>query len=70
MEYISSKDLAKSWGVSAKWVQILCAQGRIPGTKKIGRIYLIPDDAERPEDARIKTGKYCKSTKKGTDKIL
>ena len=32
----------------------------IPGATKIGSYWAIPDDAEKPRDARIKTGKYIK----------
>lgn len=29
-----------------------CSDGRIPGAEKIGRVWLIPKDAEKPKDKR------------------
>lgn len=31
---------------------------RIPGAFKIGAYWSIPEDAEKPEEERIKSGKY------------
>ena len=61
MEYISISDTAQKWGVSTRRIQVLCAQGRIPGAHRIGNIWAIPRDAKKPEDARIKSGRYIKS---------
>ena len=33
---------------------------RIPGATKIGSYWAIPADAEKPNDERIKSGKYIK----------
>jgi hypothetical protein len=60
MDYISVKDTAKKWGVSERWVQVLCEQGRINGVSKFGNVWLIPKDAERPKDGRIVSGRYIK----------
>jgi len=38
-------------------VQILCSQNRIPGVSKLGYMWLIPKDAEKPIDGRTKQGK-------------
>lgn len=45
---------------------MLCFEGRLPGVKKFGRQWAIPADLEKPEDARLKSGKY---TKAGNQKI-
>lgn len=37
---------------------VLCSEGRIPGATKIGSYWAIPAEAEKPKDARIKSGKY------------
>lgn len=63
MEYLSIKQAAKRWGLSDRRVQVLCKEGRIPGLITIGRTWGIPDDAEKPADARIKSGKYIKKPK-------
>lgn len=60
MEYISSLEAAHKWNISPKRVQILCREGRIRGVIRIGRTWVIPEHAEKPVDARIKSGKYIK----------
>lgn len=61
MDYITTIEAGEKWGISPRRVGILCAEGRIPNAKKIGNTWLIPDDAEKPSDARIKSGKYIKN---------
>ena len=58
MEYISIAQAAEKWGLSRRRVLVLCSQGRIPGVSRLGTIWMIPRDAEKPADARIKSGKY------------
>ena len=58
MDYVSISDTAKKWGLSKRRVQTLCSEGRIPGAARIGIIWAIPGDAEKPEDARVKSGHY------------
>ena len=41
-------------------IQILCGEGRVPSAIRIGTVWGIPEDAEKPADARIKNGKYIK----------
>ena len=60
MEYISINQAAKKWGISTRRVQVLCAQARIPGACRIGNMWAIPKNAQKPGDARIRSGKYCK----------
>ena len=52
MEYMSCPEAAEKWGISERRVQILCKQNRIPGVSKIGYMWLIPKDAEKPIDPR------------------
>ncbi len=63
MDYVSIKQIAEKWGISKRRVQLLCAEERIPGAVRIGNYWAIPADAEKPKDARIRTGKYIKATK-------
>lgn len=37
-----------------------CAEECIPGATKIGSYWDIPADAEKPDDQRIKSGKFIK----------
>ena len=39
---------------------MLCSENRIDGAVRIGYSWAIPADAKKPEDARIKSGKYIK----------
>ncbi|MEG0780721.1 MAG: DNA-binding protein [Oscillospiraceae bacterium] len=57
-KYISVAKAAEKWGLSARRVCTLCAMERIPGVIRFVRVWAIPADAEKPADARIKTGKY------------
>lgn len=63
MDYVSIKQIAEKWGISKRRVQLLCAEERIPGAVRIGNYWAIPADAEKPKDARIRTGKYMKAPK-------
>lgn len=58
MGYLSIKQTSEKWNLSVRWISDLCKAGRIPGAMKIGSYWAIPEDAERPVDARIKSGKY------------
>ena len=49
---MTTKEAAALWDVSETWVSILCKDNRIPGAiKKDGR-WNIPEDAQKPADAR------------------
>jgi len=61
MKYISPKEAAVKWGVSQRRVNTLCAEGRIEGAVRHSRVWLIPETAEKPTDARTKSGRYIKS---------
>ncbi len=67
MEYVSIKDMSERWGISIRRIQILCNEDRIPGAFRIGNAWAIPTDAEKPKDARIKSGKYIKTNRNETD---
>ncbi len=55
MEYISVKDAAKKWGISERYVQRYCVEGRIDGATKFGGAWAIPSYAQKPEDKRKTT---------------
>jgi len=60
MELKSVKEIAAEWGITKRRVQILCGEGRVEGAVRIGRTWIIPGDAKKPKDKRIKSGKYRK----------
>ena len=56
----SSEQIAEEWGLSKITINDLCNKGKIPGAVKEGRKWLIPDNAARPIDGRVSSGKYAK----------
>lgn len=60
MDYLSIRQTSEKWGISPRRIQVLCAEERIPGAVRIGYSWAIPADAEKPRDARVKSGKYVK----------
>lgn len=61
MKYLSTTQVAKLWGLSARRVAILCEQNRIEGVQKAGNNWIIPEAAQKPADARVRSGRYIKS---------
>lgn len=54
MLYFSAKEIAERWGISRRRVQTLCISGRLQGAVKVGNTWAIPEDAIKPDDARLK----------------
>ena len=48
MEYLTTKETAKKWGVNVSLVRRYCTQERIPGVIQRDGAWLIPEDAKRP----------------------
>lgn len=57
MEYVTPKEKAAEWGITQRRVEILCGEGRVPGTYRLGRVWAIPKDAEKPLDGRTRGAK-------------
>lgn len=51
---MTTKETAEKWGISLRQVQLLCANGRIPGAIRFGHVWVVPVDAEKPQDRRIR----------------
>lgn len=47
-------------GVSARTINALCKAGKLSGAIKVGRCWQIPEDAKKPADGRVTSGKYIK----------
>lgn len=58
--FITLKEASDEWGISERRIRTLCANGRIDGASKLGTIWAIPKEAQKPKDLRIKSGKYIK----------
>mgnify|MGYP000135733172 CR=1 FL=1 len=54
MEYYTVKEMGEKWGVTSRMVNVYCSTGRIPGAIKKGNLWLVPEDAIKPEDQRRK----------------
>ena len=54
MDYMTISDASERWGISRRRIQVLCTESRF------GRQWAIPENTNKPSDARIKTGKYIK----------
>ena len=54
MDFMTASEASKLWSISQRRVQILCSEGRIPGVFKLGEVWAIPRDVEKPTDKRKK----------------
>ena len=54
LDYISVQQAAEQWGISKRRIQKLCEENRIAGAVRFGNAWEIPNDAEKPADARKK----------------
>ncbi|MCR5610419.1 MAG: Fic family protein [Clostridiales bacterium] len=52
MDYIKVSKAAEKWGISARRVRLLCAEGKVPGVIRKGNLYMIPANAPKPLDGR------------------
>lgn len=54
MRYMYVDEAAEKWGMSERRITSLCRDNKIPGATKEGKLWLIPEDAEKPLDGRTK----------------
>jgi hypothetical protein len=54
LDYIPVRDAAIKWGISERRIQKLCEEKRIDGVARFGRSWVIPKDAPKPADGRLK----------------
>ena len=48
MDYLTTMEMSKEWGISSRRIAVLCEQNRINGVIT----WLIPQDSIKPADAR------------------
>ena len=53
MEYIKVSQAAEKWGITPRRVRVLCAEGKIEGVIRKGKLYMIPETAVKPMDGRL-----------------
>lgn len=68
MGVMSARDAADKWGISQRRVAVLCSEQRISGATMVGNMWIIPDTAEKPIDAR--SVRYSKSEGKSVKPFL
>lgn len=52
--YISVKEAAVKWDILERRIQKLCEGSKIEGVMRFGHSWMIPRNAEKPEDLRFK----------------
>ena len=52
MNYMTAKEAADLWGISQRRVAILCSDGRIANAEMLSNMWLIPKNAQKPDDGR------------------
>lgn len=52
--YITVQEAAVKWGITPRQVQILCKSNRIDGATRMSRIWIIPENAEKPTNDKRK----------------
>lgn len=57
MEYLNITETAKKWGISARRLQTLCANGKVEGATRFGKAWMIPKTTLKPIDGRTKASK-------------
>lgn len=67
MEYISAREAAEQWGLTARMINYYCANGRIKGAQMIANVWLIPKDAVKPTDRRKGNGRKPAAKNKERD---
>ena len=55
MDYMTLKEASEKWEVSVRQINYYCAGGRIPGAVKMGTVWLIPKNSQKPADRRFKS---------------
>ena len=57
--YITTQEAADKWGITSRQVQILCKSKRIIGATRMSRIWVIPEDAEKPTNGKQRGTDSC-----------
>lgn len=60
MNFLSVAEVAKLWSMSERSVRNYCAEGRIPGAILVGKTWMIPSDAAKP-NRKVRTSNSKKT---------
>lgn len=58
--YITVQEAAEKWGITERQVQMLCKENRIVGATRMSRIWIIPENAEKPTNGKRSQGRRKK----------
>lgn len=53
-KFMTSKEASEKWDITERRINVLCKDGRIPGAYKENKRWMIPADAVKPADKRLK----------------
>ncbi len=67
MEYITTKEASAKWGISTIRITVLANEGRIPGAQQLGRRWLIPATATKPQELKPNRTNSAKKKDKAED---
>lgn len=59
MDYLTVKEAAEKWGISASAATYQIADGRIPGVIRKGSMWLIPESVPKLPDRRRRCVPQC-----------
>lgn len=62
LAYMTANEAAEKWNISHRRVLTLCKENRIKDVAMLGNMWIIPIDAQKPEDARSR--RYVESDEK------
>jgi hypothetical protein len=62
---MTAKEAGELWGITTRRVQVLCDNNQIEGVMRLGRIWVIPKNAQKPLDGRTKIAKSRKNNAEG-----
>lgn len=68
--YLSIREASGKWGISERRVNQYCAEGRIPGAAKIGNVWVIPAEAQKPGDPRKAKAQTADAAPQSTAEIF
>lgn len=68
MGFMCAREAADKWGISQRRVAVLCSENRIANATMVGNMWIIPDNAEKPIDAR--STRYTETDEKGVKPFL
>ena len=59
-KFMTTKEASEKWNITERRINVLCKEGRVSGAYKENNRWIIPADASKPADKRLK-GENCSS---------